>query len=452
MLEPSTVLRRARGLAAAIALLLPLFAGCKQEGGGAKPAGSASASASSSAAATTPTTAPSTSASASASPSAQPSGAAVDPASDAAATGAGVADLAPVGAKPECQLQTTELATYLQRGEVAIAARDSGVSVSWLVQPPNKPDAQVAFGGYDWQTKPTARVRGVGSARERAPRVFWAGGAWTVTWFDADGLAFTRPAWEKMAAPTPEHLRAVNKEVADDIALAATPAGALVAVAPFGPERGQLGLFLFAPTDPAARPVDALGMSRHAAGKPRRPAVAADAEGYYVAWLGDGDVINVSHFDLKGKEADVAALAAPGPKRESLSLTATASGATAVWIEDGAVVVRALTKLARPSGPPMIVAKSARHPAVSPLGDGALIVWVGAEGKSEGQVFAAKVGADGAPSAKGLVLTDEGRVAKDPPALAVLGGRAAFAWSEVMSATVSTKRALLRTIEVACIP
>lgn len=360
-------------------------------------------------------------------------------------------ELSPLSAKADCQAQTSELATYLQRGEIAMAARDSGVSATWMIQAPGKTDAQIAFGGYDGQAKQAARVRGIGSARDHMPRVFSTGSQWTVSWFDADGLAFARPAWDKISPPTLEHLRAVSRDLAEDVALASTPAGSLVAVAPFGAERTQLGLFLFAPTDPAAPAVQALGVSRHTV-KPHRPAVAADEDGYYVGWLGGEDAIKVSHFDIKGREADMFVIAPAGTKRHDLSLIALPSGAIALWIEGDMIVARALGKSAGPLGPPKVVAKGARFIAATSLAAGALVAWIGKEGKADGQLAAVKLSADASPSSKGLILTDEGHAVKDPPAVAVTGARAAFAWTEVMSATVSTKRALLRTVEVACLP
>jgi hypothetical protein len=436
-MQPSRALRSSLGLTAVFALALMPSLGCKKDGG-------AGASGS----------APSASGSASAIPSgsasAAPSGSAAADASGAA-SGNGVGELLPVASKPDCQAQPSELATYLQRGEIAIASRDNGVSTSWMVQAPGKQDAQVAFAGYDGQAKQVARIRGIGSAREHAPQVFSTAGEWTVTWFDSDGLAFTRPTWDKSVAPPLEHLPAVGKSLAEDVALAATPSGSLVAAAPFGAERNQLGLFLFAPVEAGAPSVQALGVSKHAV-KPRRPAIAADESGYYAGWLGEGDVLTVSHFDMKGKESDPTVLAPGGPKRESLSLIPTASGALAVWVEDGSLIARPLSKQAQPNGGAVVVAKGARWPKVAPLREGALVVWVGKEGKADGQLYSVKLGLNGAPSEKGLLISDDGHFVKDPPAVAVTGGKAAFAWTEVMSSTVSTKRALLRTVEVACLP
>src|SRR5688572_21232164 len=109
---PSRALRSSLGLTVVLALALPAVSGCKQDSGkgasGSAPSASGSASAS-----------PSGSASAAAAPSG--SAAAGAP---GAPSGNGVGELSPLASKADCQAQSSELATYLQRGEIAIASRD----------------------------------------------------------------------------------------------------------------------------------------------------------------------------------------------------------------------------------------------------------------------------------------------------------------------------------------
>jgi hypothetical protein len=427
----------------AVALLLGaslIGAGCKGDGGSSSgPASSASAPSSAS-------PAPSGSAPANA------GSAAAAPPETYAPQGAGVEEIVPVASVAECQPKEVELGSYLQRGEISIAARDGAIAASWMVQLPNKQDAQIAFGGYDGQAKQTARVRGIGTSREHAPQVFATGSEFTVTWFDSDGLAHTKPTWELGAARPTEHLGAFKKEIAGNVGLASTPAGSLVAVAPFGLDQGQLSLFLFAPTDPAAPPVRALAVSRRAK-KPSRPSVSADAAGFTVAWLEEDASLFVARFDLEGKEAEGAKLVAPGgTDRQAVSLVPAGTGTLALWAEGDSIVARPLDVRAQPSGPARVVAKGAKWPKAAALGDGALVCWVGQGGPKEGRLQAVRLKGDGSPSSKGLEFVGEGRAVKDPPACAVAGGRAALAWMEVMSATVSTKRALLRTIEASCLP
>lgn len=415
-------------------LLGALLVGCKRDGGG-------SPTAASSASAGPVSSAPASAASAVAPPP--------DP---VAPQGSGVEEIAPQSSVAECQPKEVELGSYLQRGEIAIAARDGAIATSWMVQLPNKPDAQIAFGGYDGQAKQIGRVRGIGTSREHAPQVFSTGSEWTVTWFDSDGLAYTRPAMDMSSPPTLQHLGAFRKEIAGNVGIAATPAGSLVAVAPFGVDEGQLSLFLFAPTDPAAQQVQALAVSRRAK-KPSRPSVSADAAGYTVTWLEEDASLFAARFDLEGKEVEGAYLVAPGgTERQGVSLVAAGSGTLAVWAEGDTVVARPLDNKAQPSGPPRVVVKGAKWPKAAPLGDGALVCWVVQGGPKEGRLHVARLKGDGSPSGKGLEIVGEGHSVKDAPACAVAGGRAALAWMEVMSATVSTKRALLRTIEASCVP
>jgi hypothetical protein len=419
----------------AIGLLLgALLAGCKGDGKG------------------SPSAASSASADIAPTGSAPASSAAAPPAEPVTPQGAGVEEIVAQSTVAACQPKEVELGSYLQRGEIAIAARDGAIATSWMVQLPNKPDAQIAFGGYDGQGKQIGRVRGIGTSREHAPQVFSTGTEFTVTWFDSDGLAYTRPAMDMSAPLSLQHLGAFRKELAGDVGLAATPAGSLVAVAPFGLDQGQLSLFLFAPTDPTAPPVRALAVSRRAK-KPSRPSVSADAAGYTVAWLEEDASLFVARFDLEGKEAEGAKLIAPGgTDRQAVSLVAAGKGTLAIWSEGDMVVARPLDARAQPSGPPRVVVKGAKWPKAAPLGDGALVCWVAQGGPKEGRLQAARLKDDGSPSSKGLEIVGEGRSVKDAPACAVAGSRAALAWMEVMSATVSTKRALLRTIEASCLP
>lgn len=379
--------------------------------------------------------------------------AAVPPASGGAAEGDGVNEFAALAADA-CQPKDTELGAYLQRGEIAIAGREGGVSVSWMVQLPNRPDAQIAFGGYDGQAKQAARVRGIGTSQEHAPQVFAVGSTWTVAWFDSDGLAYVKPPWEMTSKPLPvEHLSAVGKEIAGNVGLASTPKGSLVAVAPFGAERSQLGVFLFAPSDASEPSVRALAVSRHAK-KPISPAVAADEKGYTVAFFDEGGTLYASRFDAEGKESDsVQQIAAAGVERKRLSLAAHAKGVLALWEEGGdTVVARPLDMQAKPSGPAQVVAKASKWFSAVPSSDGAMVCWVG-QNPREGHLLSVWVsGESGKPMAKGLDVLGDAHAAKDAPACALVGTRAAFAWMEVMSPTVSTKRAMLRTIEGSCIP
>ena len=149
-----------------------------------------------------------------------------------------------VGARSEkgCHAQTVELGGYQQRGEVALGGRDGRVGAAWRVRLPNRPALQVAFASFDREGKPVARARGVGTtSQDVAPRVFASGPEWTVVWYDEKGLAYTRPRVEKLPLPETAHLGAIGPEVAADVALAASSGGAVLAAAPFGAGKAQMG-------------------------------------------------------------------------------------------------------------------------------------------------------------------------------------------------------------------
>jgi hypothetical protein len=380
----------------------------------------------------------------------KPASAALTP--DGKLVGTGAGEFLPVTKTPDCKHQSAEMAQYLLRGEMAIAGREGQIAAVWLVQLPNKLNAQIAFAGYDGDAKQLARGRGIGSARDDTPRIFATGSAWTVAWFDPAGLAFARPTWEAASAPAIEHLSAVGRELSENIGVASTPSGPLVAVAPFGPTRGQLGVFLFASVEAGAPGVKALGVTHHAK-NPVRPAVAADADGYYLAWHEEGEKLVTSHFDSAGKEVDAAdTLAAPGDrKRERLAMAPTSKGAIALWVEGTEIIARALDKAARPMGPAYKVA-SGRWATIASAGEGAIVAWVGHDGRAEDQLLAVRLGPDGVPSAKGLSVTDGTNAVKDPPSVAGAGPRVGFGWAEPMGATIASKRAMLRSIDIRCLP
>ncbi|MDI3290417.1 hypothetical protein [Polyangium sp. 15x6] len=424
--------------------LVSVGCGRKTEGGS-TPAPSASVAPSASAATSAAADPPATSASAVQAP---------PPASEP--VGSGVSSFVAAAQTEACKVQTGEIATYLQRGEVTAAGQEGAIAAAWLIKlAANKPGAQLAFAGFALDAKQVARARGIGTANETAPRMFANGAGWTLVWFDADGLAYTKPRWETSPAPVIEHLSTVNAANADDVALAATPAGAIVAVAPFNMEKAQLGLFQFAPTDAAAPAVQALGATHHAH-EPRRPAVAADGTGYTLAWHeGDGRIV-VSRFDLAGKEIDeahtLAAVPPAGaPARERVNLVATTKGAMAVWIEGDKILARAVDAAARPGEKTWLVGRG-RAPALAPIGDGALVVFLGQEGGKDDQVLAVKLSESGEPSATGMRVSDGTGAVKDPAAVTPAGPRMGFLWAEPMSGGVSTKRAVLRTLESSCIP
>jgi hypothetical protein len=355
-----------------------------------------------------------------------------------------------VGAKAEkgCKAQTTELATYQPKGEVWLAAQKDTFAAAWRVRIAGKSDDQVAFASFDADAKPIARARGVGtSAQETQPRVLATGSDWAVVWFDDKGLAYARPRTDPLPAPEVSHLGAVGPDVASDVALSSWPLGGVLAAAPFGAGKEQIGLFVFAPADPGAPAVRAFGVTHHSAAL-HRPAIAADDKGIFVAW-DEGGAILSSRFDAAGKESAAACTLAPagGPKRERLALVATATGAMAMWMEGGAIRTRVLDRAGCPTSPAWTVAEG-RWASLTALGAGALVAWTASDGK----LLAARLAPTGAPPERGLEASEGSSGVKDAPSVVTSGGRAAFAWAEVMSPIISTKRIVLRVLDAACIP
>ena len=348
-----------------------------------------------------------------------------------------------------CRAQTGEIAVYQQEGLLSLGAHKGGVGASWLVHLAGaRREEQIAFSSFDLEAKQAARPRGVGLAGQGTSRIFGSGPGFTVTWFDSKGLAYARPRTEPLPAPEIGHLSMFGPEVAGDVALSSTAAGSVVAAAPYGAEKNQLGLFQFSPAEAGAPPVTALGVTHHTLA-PSRPAVAAGVEATFVAWFEADGRILASRFDSKGKETDAACLVAPASaeKREHLTLAAIGAGAVAMWMEGALIRTRALDGSGCPTSPAWKVGEG-RWATMAALDDAPVVAWLA----NDGRVLAAKLGPNAAPPPKGLDIAEGSAGIKDPPALAVAAGRVAFGWAEPMSPVVSTRRLVLRLVDAACLP
>ena len=435
-MNPSSTLGAGLGLGAWLTLI-----GCGH-GAGPAPIGSASAQPAASAPSSA-SAAPLGSASVSAPPSTAPAVAFDPPA------GAGpVSEFASARSNKLCKAQTAEIAAYQKDGTLALGAHKGGVGASWLIRLAGKREQQVAFSSFDLEGKQVARPRGVGLAGEGAPRIFGSGAGFTVAWFDGKGLAYARPRVDPLPAPEIGHLSMFGPEVAGDVALSSTDAGSVVAAAPYGAEKKQLGLFQFSPADEAAPPVTALGVTHHALA-PSRPGVAAGPEATFVAWFEADGRIAASRFDVKGKESDAACLVAPASsdKRDHLALAAMGSGAVALWMEGAVIRTRALDGAGCPTSAAWKVGEG-RWATIAAAGDTPVVAWL----TSDGRLLAAKLGPNAAPPAKGLDVAEGSADIKDPPALAAASGRVAFGWAEAMGPVVSTRRLVLRVVDGACLP
>jgi hypothetical protein len=432
-LNPTFTLGAGLGLVAALTVI-----GCGHRGGPA-PAGSASAP---------PSGAPVASAAPRGSASAAPPEVAVAVAFDPPAGAASVTELTSARSNKLCRAQTAEIAAYQSEGVLALGAGKGGIGAAWLVHVAGKREEQIAFSAFDTEGKSTERPRAVGLAGQKTARVFGSGAGFTVAWFDANALAYARPRVEPLPPPEIGHLSMFGPEVAGDVALSATDAGSVVAAAPFGAGKNQLGLFQFSPAEDGAPPVTALGVTHHAVA-PSRPAVAASDAATFVAWFEADGRILASRFDAKGKESDAACVVAPAAadKRDHLALAAVGSGVIALWMEGTTIRTRALDGSGCPISPAWKVAEG-RFATLSVVGDAAVVAWL----TTEGRLLAAKLGPGAAPPAAGLDVADGALGIKDPPALAATSGRLAFGWAEAMSPVVSTRRLMLRLLDAACLP
>ncbi len=361
---------------------------------------------------------------------------------------ASVTELTSARSNKLCRAQTAEIAAYQSEGVLALGAGKGGIGAAWLVHVAGKREEQIAFSAFDTEGKSTERPRAVGLAGQKTARVFGSGAGFTVTWFDANALAYARPRVEPLPPPEIGHLSMFGPEVAGDVALSATDAGSVVAAAPFGAGKNQLGLFQFSPAEEGAPPVTALGVTHHAVA-PSRPAVAANDAGTFVAWFEADGRILASSFDAKGKETDAACVVAPAAasRRNHLALAAVGAGVIALWMEGSMIRTRALDGSGCPISPAWKVAEG-RWATLSAAGDGAVVAWL----TTDGRLLAAKLGPSAAPPSAGLDIAEGSLGIKDPPALAVTSGRVAFGWAEAMSPVVSTRRLMLRLLDAACFP
>jgi hypothetical protein len=385
---------------------------------------------------------------------AAPSASAAPPAGVEPIVGEGIARFVPIAERATCAHASFEVATYLMRGELALAGRGTGAAsefaASWLVQLKGK--AQIGFAGFDGQARRIARDRGIGNAREHAPKLYADAEGFTVLWFDASGLAYARPRWATEPAPEIEHLGAVREVPPADIAVNTTPGGPLVAASPFGTEGDQLSLFLLSPTAEGAAKTRAVGITKRAK-KPKQPAVSADDAGYTVAWVEEATgAVHASRFDASGKETGVGGVvraAAPG-EVSATSLVPLGGGASRlVWLEGGRVLTRRLDAQGSADSPIRVLGRG-RGPSAVAVGTDTLVAWLAEGGEVDAQLVVARVGRDG-PSASGLRVSDAKTKVLDPPAIAVAGERVGLVWTEVMGPVISSKRAWLRTLAAACV-
>lgn len=401
-------------------------------------------------------TAPETAAapSASAPPSLEP-----DPPPPGAPVGTGFTSVVHASdAASGCKDASFEVAQYLQRGELTLAGRptagatggDEGTmfAASYLVKLPNG-RWQIAFAGYDDRARRVSRDRGIAYAAERAPKLFATGDQWTLAWFDDQGLAYARPTFAAGQKPDIDHLTAAKGIDPAQVALSSTPDGSLIVASHIGTNDDQLSVFLFAPLG-QGQTTRAVGLTK-AGKKPRDPAVAADGAGYTLAWLEADERIVATRLDSKGdQQGNGAVVAAAGPKRGELDLTRVKDGALLTWSEGERIFARKLDTSGRPSGDIVVVGEG-KHPVVISGGDDAIVAFLAKVGEVPDQLLAVRVSASAAVSPRAVRISDGIKPVLDPPSIAIGGDRLGAVWTEVMSATIQSKRAWLRLIDTTCL-
>ncbi|MBK8936634.1 MAG: hypothetical protein IPM79_03020 [Polyangiaceae bacterium] len=381
-----------------------------------------------------------------------------DPAPAGDPVGAGYSSV--ISAKSDksgCNAADFQVAEYLMRGELTVAGRPRAGSASdkkpeftasWLVKLKDN-RSQIGFAGYDHLARRVARDRGIGNAKEHAPKLFATDDQWTVVWFDDEGLAYAHPTFDPNEKPSIEHLGAAKGVDPNEVAFNHTPDGSLIVASHVGTQGDQLSVFLFAPSA-QGQTARAIGLTK-AAKKPRFPAVTADEAGYTLAWLEEDQRIVSTRLDTKGdQQGSGATIAGPSEKRSSLALTQVKGGSLLTWAEGDRILARKLDASAKATGD-IVVVGSGKHPVVISSGDDAIVTFLAKVEDSESQMIAVRVSGAAVVSPQAVRISDGNKPVLDPPAIALGGSRLAGAWTEVMGATISSKRAWLRVIDAACL-
>ncbi len=350
-----------------------------------------------------------------------------------------------------CNTTEFEIAKHLIRGELSLAGRpgakesDGEFAASWLIELQGR--AQIAFAGFDHKSRRIGRDRGIGNAREHAPKLFGSPDRWTVVWFDDLGLAYAHPVWEASPKLDIAHFTAIKEVAPAQVTIAPLDGGFLVS-SPFGSGGDQASLFKFSPTE--GQKATAVGITKDAVA-PQKPVAAPSKDGFSLAWFEAGGEIRSTKFDATGTQIGPSTLvAAKSEGRVTLSLSLTPFGADSllVYVEGERVVGRLLDETARPKGDVFVIG-AGKTPQVLADGDSAIVVFVGKDGELSDAVLAARVNGGGAIGAEAVRLN--AKPTPDTPAVALANGRLAFAWTETMGSGVATKRAWLRIIDKACV-
>jgi hypothetical protein len=336
----------------------------------------------------------------------------------------------PLDETKDCHARSRELEPNLASGLMALGVRDKSFAVARFFRTNTRNEGLMAFGGYDSLTRTVGTSYGLGKAQLFVPRVFPRKDDWLVTWFDTQGLVFSKAGWSPTTTPI-KRLAALTTEQAEHIALAPTVEGPLLATAPLsGTTAQQLGLFLFAPVDDGADTVKAIGATHHAS-HPEHPAVTQDRDGYVVAWEDQPTEngpreIAIARFDSAGREVGAhLTLSTPGRAASRPALASSEAGLVVAWVEkDGdrpVVVVRVIDRSWQITAPARRV-DTGTAPSLVATKDGALLVFLRQAPDKPSHVAAVLIAGNGHPADRGVLVSDVGKGKNDvlaPPVAAI---------------------------------
>jgi hypothetical protein len=365
---------------------------------------------------------------------------------------AGVAQWQTAETLPECAVKTRDLEQNLSYGGIAMAGAGNSFAFTWHLSTGNKVEGLVAFSGYDSLTRTLGPSHGLGKGILYEPQVYPSGDSWLVVWFDPATLVFTRTTWAP-TLPDLSRVGALSTASRDDTAITGVPDGSLAAASSFEVSgKRQLGIFTFAPVDPNAEPVHAVGAVKGAE-DPRLPALTVVEGGFVVAWLDKGGRVMVGQMNTAGKEVAPPMVVSHGDAGVGRPALAAASGIVYVsWTEkdkDGtSVFVRAFNPKAPPA-PSGFRVEAGYAPTLIATETGAVLSFL-RKGEGGPDILGVAVDRGGKPAAKGVVLvasTNRKPTADLPHAAALAAdGRLGIGWTDT-----NERRARMKTVLVSCL-
>lgn len=327
----------------------------------------------------------------------------------------GVTSWEPAESLKNCGFHPRELDSNLAFGSLGIAARGKDLAVTRFLRTGTKEEGQLAFGGYDTQTRTVATSHGLGKAKLLPTWVFPRKDDWVVFWFDARGLVFSKTGW---AATNSKIARfaAIPIEEADRVTLLDSSQGdTLLGVAPMSVDpSAQLGLFTFLPGESLAEDVKAIGAT-HQAIRPKNPTVAIVSKHYFLAWedtssAGNSSVVALTRFNHDGHEiGSQMIVSTPGSPAKTPSIVPLGDGVLLAWVEgeppQTSIVVRSFDKELRPIDGTQRIDLGTK-PVLTPAKDGAALVFLRHTTDPKlSHAATIAINAKGLPASRGFLLS-----------------------------------------------